>query len=129
MVLFTIMADISGQPAHHSNPDKEFYLSRSRNQKNTAWILLLSGTAMTIGGSVAFDKSWDEGSAMATDIFGYITLAGVMADLASIPFFISAGKNKRRAASISFNLQHYPPCHYIAGNTSPCASILLRIPL
>lgn len=129
MVLFTIMAELCGQQAVNSYPNKDFFLQISKKQNTTGWVLLLSGTAMVVGGAIAFDKSWDEGSATSTDIFGVMVLAGVIADLASIPFFISAGVNKRRAASLSFDLQNSPPGAYHARNSWTEASIHLRIHL
>jgi predicted MFS family arabinose efflux permease len=127
MVLLTIMADICGQEAVNSYPNKDFYLQISKKQNTTGWVLLLSGTAMAVGGAMAFNRSWDEGSATSTDIFGVVLLAGVIADLVSIPFFISAGVNKRMAARLSFNLQDYPPGLYSAGSFSPAVSMRLSI--
>lgn len=129
MVLLAIMAEVFGQEAGKSSLDKDFYLALSKKHNTTGWVLLLSGTAMIVGGAVAFDSSWDEGSATSTDISGFILLAGVIADLASIPFFISAGVNKRKAAYLSLNLQHYPPNPGYAGYSGPAASLNLRIHL
>lgn len=129
MILLTIMAEVFGQEPGKSSFDRDFYLALSKKHNTTGWVLLVTGTAMIVGGAVAFDSSWDEGSATSTDISGFILLAGVIADLASIPFFISAGTNKRKAAYLSFNLQNYPPGPGYTKNAGPAASVHLRIHL
>ena len=129
MVLLAIMAEVFGQEAGKSSLDKDFYLALSKKHNTTGWVLLLSGTAMIVGGAVAFDSSWDESSATSTDISGFILLAGVIADLASIPFFISAGVNKRKAAYLSFNLENYLPGSGYTKNAFPAASVNLRLHL
>lgn len=129
MVLLAIMAEVFGQHAGKSSLDKDFYLSISKKQNTTGWVLLLSGTAMAVGGALAFDSSWEEGSATSTDIFGIIMMTGVIADLASIPFFISAGVNKRRAASLSFQFRNLPHALNYARNSFPGGSINLCIHL
>lgn len=129
MVLLAIMAEVFGQEAGKSSLDKDFYLALSKKHNTTGWVLLLSGTAMIVGGAVAFDSSWDESSATSTDISGFILLAGVIADLASIPFFISAGVNKRKAAYLSFNIQDYPPALSFGKNNYPACSITLHLHL
>lgn len=129
MVLLAIMAEVFGQEAGKSSLDKDFYLALSKKHNTTGWVLLLSGTAMIVGGAVAFDSSWDESSATSTDISGFILLAGVIADLASIPFFISAGVNKRKAAYLSFNIQDYTPALSFGKNNYPACSITLHLHL
>ena len=89
---------------------KEYYFEKSKRKKTTAWILLGAGTAMAIGGAIGFDNSWDKSSEYTkTDIFGFITLAGIISDLVSIPFFISSAKNKKKALSITFVIPNNPP--------------------
>ena len=122
-----IMVNIYGQEAVAQNQTKDMYLQKSKNQKTAAWVLLISGTAMAIGGGIAFDNSYDDSSNTSTDIYGIIAVAGVVADLASIPFFISAGKNKRKAASLSFNMQNYLPYPENLITSNPVPSISLRI--
>jgi hypothetical protein len=116
-----------GQEAVSQPQTAEWYLQKSKNQKTTAWVLLISGTAMAIGGAIAFDKSWEESSNSATDIAGIVMLAGVGADLASIHFFVKAGQNKRKAASLAFNMQNYLPYHENSVTLNPVPSMSLRI--
>lgn len=79
---------------------KEHYLKKSKNQRTTGWILLGVGTTLAVIGVSTFSSSWDHGSNTETDILGWFIVGGVAMDLASIPFFISAGNNQRRAAEI-----------------------------
>ncbi len=116
-----------GQQSLKQYQTKDFYIQKSKNQNTAGWILLVSGTVMTVGGLIAFDKSWDKPSYTATDIYGFITLAGVVADLISIPLFISAGVNKRKAASLSIKFQNYPPDYKITSCSNSAASITLHI--
>ncbi|MBT8219438.1 MAG: hypothetical protein KJP00_06425, partial [Bacteroidia bacterium] len=83
-------------------------LQKSKRQKNIAWGLLAGGTTFTVvGGAIAAknievcafgdcEKSneWDEGSIIGT--------IGLAAMVASVPMFISAGNNKRKAAAMTF---------------------------
>lgn len=69
---------------------------------------------MTLTGAIGFDKNFvimeEGGDSKKADIYGFITLAGLVMDIASIPVFISASKNKKRAISLETNSQipHYP---------------------
>ena len=94
---------------------KEFYLHKAKNQNTTAWIFLGGGTAIAIIGAIGFDANFDiwssdQGKANRTDIFGFMILTGIVADLVSIPFFISSHHNKKIASIISLgNQKSYSP--------------------
>ena len=102
---------------------KEFYLHKAKNQNTAAWILLTGGTVMAVVGMIGFDRNFDLGpinlfgppdpvnqskndNSSAADIYGFIAVAGIVADLISIPFFISAHHNKKMASHISFGNQN-----------------------
>lgn len=127
IVHLLIVVTIYGQESVIQSQSKDMYLQRSKNQNTTGWVLLISGTAMAIGGGIAFDKSYEKDFYTAPDIYGIIMLAGVVADLVSIPFFIKAGINKRKAASFSFNMQNILPYHENSITASPVPSISVRI--
>jgi len=92
---------------------KQDYLQKSKHQKTAAWILVGSGTVIgTIGtiqilkemakvpfvwipGQPEPDNSKANGGAVIASIGG-------AAILGSIPLFIASGKNKGRAAAVSF---------------------------
>ena len=81
---------------------KEEYLKTSKRQKTAAIVLLSVGAAFVITSTalVADDlEDWDGGNSAAVESALFLTGAAAM--LGSIPLFISAGKNRRRALSIS----------------------------
>jgi len=106
LVLSTIGFQSFSQAPVASTGSKEYYLQKSKNQKKTAWVLLAAGTVMAVGGGIGFNENWDlfESNTKA-DIYGSIMAAGIVADLVSIPIFISSGRNARRGARISVSSQ------------------------
>ena len=126
LVLLLVSSILAGQ---HKEFSKDYYLQKSKKQKNTAWILLGGGTAMAVGGFAKFDSSWDSGSTTSTDVAGIIGTVGILAGLASIPYFISAGKNKNIAMTVSMD---YNPIYLSGENTiatSSCPTLSLIIKL
>ena len=96
---------------------KDFYLERSKKQNRAEWILLGGGAVFAAVGEIAYtarlnnaDDVWaqfDEANKFTfTDVLGSIGYAAV---ITSIPLFISAGANKRKAnrVSLSINSQNY----------------------
>ena len=101
ILLFFMVKSFSQTPA----VSKDYYLQKSKSQKKVGWILLTGGTIMAVVGAIGFDDSWDSGSYTKTDILGFVMLGGILSDIASIPFFISSAKNKRRALSAAISNQ------------------------
>ncbi len=91
------------QNAAHS---KDYYLQKSKTQKTIGWVLLGAGTATLVGGLIKASGTSNDLGDIGDGVVP--ALIGLGADLASIPFFISSGKNKRRAASVAFNAQPAP---------------------
>ncbi len=106
---------------------KEDYLKKSKNQKTTGWILLGGGVAMAVIGAASFSSSWDSESNTTTDISGFSMLGGVASSLVSIPFFISSGRNARKASKLSLNYQPIlvPNQVSLAQNTLPSLSLTI----
>ena len=126
LALLLVSSVLVGQTKEFS---KDYFLQKSKKQKTAAWILLGGGTAIAVGGFATFDSSWDSGSASTTDIAGVIGTVGLLTSLASIPYFISAGKNKKTAMSITFN---YKPVYLSGDNlvsTKAHPTLTLRIKL
>ena len=83
----------------------DYHTLKQKKNKTTAWILLGSGVAMTVGG-IAILKN--NGKEIITDIFTgkksnsgtgstLLIIGGGATSLASIPFFVSASKHGRKA--------------------------------
>ena len=126
LALLLVSSVLVGQTKEFS---KDYFLQKSKKQKTAAWILLGGGTAIAVGGFATFDSSWDSGSASTTDIAGIIGTVGFLTGLASIPYFISAGKNKKTAMSITFD---YKPIYLSGDNlvsTKAHPTLTLRIKL
>jgi hypothetical protein len=115
---------------------KEFYLQRNNNQKKAGWILLGAGTAIAVIGGIGFASNFDinlftpvdPAKNQRADIFGAIMLAGIVTDLISIPFFISAHHNKKRAASLSFGNQNlnFPGSLRYSQNAVPTVNLSVK---
>jgi hypothetical protein len=87
--------------------ENQYYSKKHKNQKRTAWILMTSGSVLTIGGMVG------QAATATMDLFTilivqeepekinltgtYVAYAGLATMATSIPFFIASGKNKKRA--------------------------------
>ena len=83
----------------------DYHILKQKKNKTTAWILLGSGVAMGIVGIAILENNAEE---IITDIYtgkgsssgsgsSFLIIAGGASTLASIPFFISAGKHRRKA--------------------------------
>ena len=86
----------------------DFFLKKSKNQKTAAWILLGGGAGVALAGDIIGtnaiknsnpDELFPRGSLAG----GGMLLGGVIATIASIPFFIASGKNKKIANLIFKN--------------------------
>jgi len=92
---------------------KQEYLERSKNQRNTGWILLGGGTLAVVAGAIIFDKNfdiWDDTSDNAET--GGVVLMGVGgAAMASSIFLFSqsmANKEISKELSVIIKLNQAP---------------------
>lgn len=83
----------------------DYYLQKSFKQRKTGKTLLLGGLGMTIAGGAIFTLGWDNDQEALATIGGGLFLAGIASDIACIPFYIAAGENKKKAASLSLQIQ------------------------
>ena len=101
---FTILLFVLKSFSQTPTPSKDYYLQKSKNQKNSAWIMLGGGVAMTTIGMIQAINNF---SLFEPSTKGeFLVAAGIGTALGSIPFFISSSKNARKAATISFNNQN-----------------------
>lgn len=107
LCLFVSFVDLYSQEQPKQIYTKEYYLQKSKSQKKTGWILLAGGTAMIIGGAIGFDQNFEifgpDDHAVSADVYGFVLLGGVVADLISIPFFVSSGHYRKIAATLTVN--------------------------
>jgi len=116
--------------------NKESLMLKHKNQKRLANILLISGGSLiVISGIVGIGETaaiyTTEGENLDNIFTATATIAtiGILMSAASIPFYISAGSNKRKAAALSFQQQNIP---YLKNNTvanSIIPSVSLKIKL
>lgn len=107
------------------------YRQQNNMQQNAGWILLATGSAATVVGFVGLTKGWDDGSNGETEFFSYLLSAGLISCIASIPFFIGAKKDKRKAASMTFGFDSLAPrsMNVYACKSEPVPVIKLSIKL
>lgn len=123
IIAFTLMLLItdtlfSQQTTPSTVLTKQDYLKKSKNKKTAAWVLLGGGTAFTIIG-LANAMNGVENSLYGINLTtgqvdenitsgSIFFITGAAAILGSIPFFISSGKNKRKAISMSIKNELAP---------------------
>lgn len=89
-------ASFSQQPDPSQPLTREDYLQKSKNQKIAAWALLGGGLAMfaiAAPGEVSFNT------------LGTLVILGAAGTLGSIPLFIAAARNKRKAMKATASLK------------------------
>lgn len=127
-LLSTMMA------AAQINNTRDYYLTKSKNQKTIGWILAGSGAGLIVAGLIVGDQ--DNSSNDLSLDFGpnfdvglWLVGGGIAAGLASIPFFISSRKNARKAASIGLSNQKIVMPQGSAFTTKMQPTVSLKIPL
>ena len=110
----------------------EQYLKKSKNQKTTAWVLFGVGTTAIVGGIAVSSGGQDELTTTLNTAFigAPLMLLGLTLDVISIPLFVSADKNKKRAmeASTSIKFEEVPSWSggAIRQSTVPTLAIKVR---
>ena len=129
------------QPTGNTVPKVETdYLKKSKNQKTAAWILLGGGTIMMITGGVIWSNAVEENTdpndpwgpilAPVTTTKGTgLIFAGLLVSVGSIPLFIASGKNRRRAASLSFDSMMTPQIRNSSLVYIPMPAVSIKINL
>ncbi len=112
---------------------KQVYLTKSKKQKPAGWALFGFGTAMLVGGSAiaagAADESWNGDGNETLKAGGVVVAVGLAAMLGSIPLFIASGRNKRKAATVSFNNMKIPQIKNSSLVYKPMPAVLLKFNL
>jgi len=120
-------------------PSATDYLLKSKKQKTAAWIMLGGGTLMaTIGAGIGMADATEvvltgflTGEEAQTSSAGpMLSLIGLTAMVGSIPLFIAARKNKKKAAaSFSFKMENATQVNRLAFVKSQYPAVAYRIRL
>ncbi len=89
---------------------KADYLKKSRNQKTAAWIIVGGGGVFILSGllvSTNDTQSYTPAPTVTVKGTSLIVL-GVLAEIASVPLFLAASKNKKRAMALGMKNQFIP---------------------
>ena len=111
------------------------YLNKSNRQKTTGWVLLGGGAALTgigliIGSVTLWDEVFSGGESKGFDAASILFSAGLISMAGSIPLFIAAGKNRRKAASfISFKIEKATIVNLWHASISRYPAVAIRIRL
>lgn len=105
IIILFIAAQSFSQTPTYSNLSKDYYLQKSKTQNKIGLIVLCTGLAIAAAGGIVYIiHEHNKDGWLDFDFTGaYIAAAGGAVSLASIPFFISASKNKKQAASLTLN--------------------------
>jgi hypothetical protein len=117
---------------YYDSLTKEGYLTKSKNQKTTAWVLLGGGIVLgTVGGIILSQNTFHP---LGGDNSGFaggsvLLTVGVLSTLGSILFFISSSHNARRAAEISFKNQEIsiPHSNNVFAKTQPAFTLKINL--
>lgn len=94
---------ITGKPAL----GKQEYLEKSRNQKQTAWILLGGGALAVAAGTAIFEENfdiWNDNN--ETEVAGAaLATGGAVAMIGSIFMFSASKNNHERAMEMGFKME------------------------
>lgn len=130
LLLLLIVFEVSYGQSIKSTPQltKIDYLKKSQNQKLIAWLLFAGGTAVAgITGlsnlGIDFGSQNKRPSPVVPLIIGGTMMVG------SIPIFISSSKNKKKAMSLSFQMEQLPQLQITSLVYNPTPSIALKIRL
>lgn len=118
---------------------KQDYLEKSRKQKNTGFILLGGGTAFVGVGAIVIATNTvsytitciglncSQAAGNGVEAGGVMILIGALSAAASIPHFISAGNNRKKAAEMSFSNEPIYVPKYAGNLPRAVPSITLKI--
>jgi hypothetical protein len=129
ILLLIVLIPLQLYSQQNKTPTREYYLKKSSDQRTAGWILLGGGTVLILAGistgsggnesELGYGSNFDSGMIL----FG----VGLAADIISIPMFVKASKNKKRAEA----LVSVSPMPVVVRNTPsrviPSISISIRL--
>ena len=116
MLLIIATTSFSQQTNPSSGFTKQDYLQKSKKQKTVAWILLGGGIGLIAITAAIPSEVTDYGNPLDpfddkySNSWDLLAIPGALGILGSIPFFIAAGNNKKKARSASafINMEKVP---------------------
>lgn len=129
-VLISIAISSFSQTSQPNVKTKAYYLKKSHHQRTIGWIMLGGGVALTalgVGAANAELLSSVEGSSKSGNLSSVLVGIGVASALGSIPLFISAAQNKRKAAALAFNMQKVPMLYTTNSRTIIQPALTLKV--
>jgi hypothetical protein len=131
LMLLAVVSFTFGQRLPVQQQSKEFYLQKAERQTKAGWVLLGVGTVGIVSGIILSSQKPDTDEIYSNEnIAGYVLLiGGIGLDLCSIPLFVSASNNRKRAATISVGLQNSAPLPRSPFTASVQPAVILRINL
>jgi hypothetical protein len=126
LAFLLVAPSVYSQDTARSHPlTKQDYMQKSKNQKTGAFVLLIGGIALGVGGAISAASNLQSNSPYAFLVIGGACIIG------SIPLFIAAGRNKRRALAMTahFNIQQTPVTNYagLSKRLFPGISVMLNL--
>lgn len=134
LLTFTIVS-FCQQTERSTTRTKENYLQKSKNKKTAAWLLLAGGAAMVITG-FAISEGEPEFNLLCLCYVGHnsgakglLIAGGVLSMGASVFFFKSSTKNKRKAMELALKNESAPRMmeHGFAYRTIPSLNLKIRL--
>jgi len=111
-MILLVASNVFSQPSNTKPTlSQQDYLEKSKKQKTAGKILAIGGAGLMVAG-IAIPQGelldpycsgwWCSEEHDNDEIKGRFILAGTLTMLSSVPLFIVAGKNQKRATSVSF---------------------------
>lgn len=129
---FTSFSQSAAIPAKTVDTD---YLQKSKKQKKTAWLILGGGLACSLVGSILSTELEVDGDTepllgdFASTTGTILNVTGVCAMAGSIPLFIAAHRNKKKAMSLSFKNEKAPQFRHGSFTSIAIPSLTLKVSL
>lgn len=86
-----------------SAQSKAGYLQKSKRQKTAAWICLAGGTGLSVIGLSQINVAGSDNGTVNNTPGTVLFATGAAAAITSIPLFIAASNNKKKATTVAFN--------------------------
>lgn len=126
LVLLILYIAAWGQQTNITIPEitKAEYLKKSKHQKRTAWILLVTGSLAVISATIEVNPNYGESANRPLLFIGGLVMVG-----ASVPTFTASARSKRRGMRLSFKNNIVPqlPNNNLSYSSVPTISLKIGL--